>query len=167
MGLFFLLHLFFSPGNIRNTERLSYDKQQHYKIMVTAYDCGQKRAMESVLVHIDVKPVCKPGWQGQWILYTVTSTFTVAPFLASAIQISCLFCSIFYKQCTICTVLLLFCNSNVDVYCNSFFAAYGSKKSVGVWKKRDLKWSCGSWPTTIAMNGNANRWLSLGIIDFL
>uniref|UniRef100_A0A8C1T3T3 Calsyntenin-2 n=1 Tax=Cyprinus carpio TaxID=7962 RepID=A0A8C1T3T3_CYPCA len=51
-------------GNIRNTERLSYDKQQHYKIMVTAYDCGQKRAMESVPVHIDVKPVCKPGWQG-------------------------------------------------------------------------------------------------------
>uniref|UniRef100_A0A671QFT8 Calsyntenin-2-like n=1 Tax=Sinocyclocheilus anshuiensis TaxID=1608454 RepID=A0A671QFT8_9TELE len=51
-------------GNIRNTERLSYDKQQHYKIMVTAYDCGQKRATESVSVHIDVKPVCKPGWQG-------------------------------------------------------------------------------------------------------
>uniref|UniRef100_A0A8C2KEU9 Calsyntenin-2 n=1 Tax=Cyprinus carpio TaxID=7962 RepID=A0A8C2KEU9_CYPCA len=42
----------------------NYDKQQHYKIMVTAYDCGQKRAMESVPVHIDVKPVCKPGWQG-------------------------------------------------------------------------------------------------------
>ncbi|XP_028833051.1 calsyntenin-2 isoform X1 [Denticeps clupeoides] len=51
-------------GNIRNTERLSYDKQQHYKIMVTAYDCGQKRAADSVPVHIDVKPVCKPGWQG-------------------------------------------------------------------------------------------------------
>uniref|UniRef100_A0AAR2JBS3 Calsyntenin-2 n=1 Tax=Pygocentrus nattereri TaxID=42514 RepID=A0AAR2JBS3_PYGNA len=51
-------------GNIRNTERLSFDKQQHYKIMVTAYDCGQKRATESVPVHIDVKPVCKPGWQG-------------------------------------------------------------------------------------------------------
>uniref|UniRef100_A0A8B9H8Z4 Calsyntenin-2 n=1 Tax=Astyanax mexicanus TaxID=7994 RepID=A0A8B9H8Z4_ASTMX len=53
-------------GNIRNTERLSFDKQQHYKILVTAYDCGQKRASESVPVHIDVKPVCKPGWQGQW-----------------------------------------------------------------------------------------------------
>ncbi|KAI7810223.1 putative calsyntenin-2 [Triplophysa rosa] len=51
-------------GNIRNTERLSYDKQQRYKIMVTVYDCGQKRATESVPVHIDVKPVCKPGWQG-------------------------------------------------------------------------------------------------------
>ncbi len=137
MGLFFLSHLFFSPGNIRNTERLSYDKQQHYKIMVTAYDCGQKRAMESVPVHIDVKPVCKPGWQGQWILHTVTSTFTVAPFLASAIQISCLFCSLFYKQCTICTVLLLFCNSNVDVYCNSFFAAYGSK-NLWVYEKREI-----------------------------
>ncbi|KAM9459960.1 calsyntenin-2-like isoform 1-T1 [Salvelinus alpinus] len=51
-------------GNIRNTERLSYDKQLRYKIMVTAFDCGQKRATESVAVHIDVKPVCKPGWQG-------------------------------------------------------------------------------------------------------
>uniref|UniRef100_A0A3Q3L8I0 Calsyntenin 2a n=1 Tax=Mastacembelus armatus TaxID=205130 RepID=A0A3Q3L8I0_9TELE len=51
-------------GNIRNTERLSYDKQQSYKIMVTAFDCGQKRAKEDVAVHIDVKPVCKPGWQG-------------------------------------------------------------------------------------------------------
>uniref|UniRef100_A0A4W6F637 Calsyntenin-2 n=1 Tax=Lates calcarifer TaxID=8187 RepID=A0A4W6F637_LATCA len=51
-------------GNIRNTERLSYDKQQTYKIMVTAFDCGQKRAKEDVAVHIDVKPVCKPGWQG-------------------------------------------------------------------------------------------------------
>lgn len=83
--LFFsLLFYFLSPGNIRNTERLSYDKQQHYKIMVTAYDCGQKRAMESVPVHIDVKPVCKPGWQGQWIILTehyVTLTFTVALFL--------------------------------------------------------------------------------------
>ncbi|XP_063075851.1 calsyntenin-2 [Engraulis encrasicolus] len=51
-------------GNIRNTERLSYDVQQHYKIMVTAFDCGQNRAAESVPVHIQVKPVCKPGWQG-------------------------------------------------------------------------------------------------------
>ncbi|KAJ4936645.1 hypothetical protein JOQ06_001234 [Pogonophryne albipinna] len=51
-------------GNIRNTERLSYDKQKSYKIMVTAFDCGQKRAKEDVAVHIDVKPVCKPGWQG-------------------------------------------------------------------------------------------------------
>uniref|UniRef100_A0A672IYP4 Calsyntenin-2 n=1 Tax=Salarias fasciatus TaxID=181472 RepID=A0A672IYP4_SALFA len=51
-------------GNIRNTERLSYDKQQSYEIMVTAFDCGQKRAKEDVPVHIEVKPVCKPGWQG-------------------------------------------------------------------------------------------------------
>uniref|UniRef100_A0A8C6SW70 Calsyntenin-2 n=1 Tax=Neogobius melanostomus TaxID=47308 RepID=A0A8C6SW70_9GOBI len=51
-------------GNIRNTEHLSYEKQQSYKIMVTAFDCGQKRASEDVAVHIDVKPVCKPGWQG-------------------------------------------------------------------------------------------------------
>ncbi|XP_061878177.1 calsyntenin-2 isoform X1 [Entelurus aequoreus] len=51
-------------GNIRNTERLSFDKQQSYKIMVTAFDCGQKRAKEDVAVHVDVQPVCKPGWQG-------------------------------------------------------------------------------------------------------
>ncbi|NWT23761.1 CSTN2 protein, partial [Cardinalis cardinalis] len=50
-------------GNIRNTEKLSYDKQHQYEIMVTAFDCGQKRAAEDVLVRVDVKPVCKPGWQ--------------------------------------------------------------------------------------------------------
>nr|XP_009672386.1 PREDICTED: calsyntenin-2 [Struthio camelus australis] len=50
-------------GNIRNTEKLSYDKQHQYEIMVTAFDCGQKRATRNVLVRVDVKPVCKPGWQ--------------------------------------------------------------------------------------------------------
>uniref|UniRef100_A0A665VYV5 Calsyntenin-2 n=1 Tax=Echeneis naucrates TaxID=173247 RepID=A0A665VYV5_ECHNA len=51
-------------GNIRNTEKLIYDRQQQYEIQVTAWDCGQKRALHSVPVRIDVKPVCKPGWQG-------------------------------------------------------------------------------------------------------
>ncbi|XP_035479384.1 calsyntenin-2-like [Scophthalmus maximus] len=51
-------------GNIRNTEKLSFDRQQQYEIQVTAWDCGQKRALQSVPVRIDVKPVCKPGWQG-------------------------------------------------------------------------------------------------------
>lgn len=55
------------PGNIRNTEKLSYDKQHQYDIMVTALDCGQKRATEDVLVRVEVKPVCKPGWQGWYI----------------------------------------------------------------------------------------------------
>ncbi|MGH0155924.1 UNVERIFIED_CONTAM: hypothetical protein FKN15_067555 [Acipenser sinensis] len=32
--------------------------------MVTAYDCAQKKATDDVLVRIDVKPVCKPAWQG-------------------------------------------------------------------------------------------------------
>ncbi|NWY72999.1 CSTN2 protein, partial [Erithacus rubecula] len=50
-------------GNIRNTEKLSYDKQHQYEIMVTAFDCGQKRAAEDALVRVNVKPVCKPGWQ--------------------------------------------------------------------------------------------------------
>lgn len=57
------------PGNIRNTEKLSYDRQQQYEIQVTAWDCGQKRALHSVPVRIDVKPVCKPGWQGWSLLY--------------------------------------------------------------------------------------------------
>ncbi|XP_061774858.1 calsyntenin-2-like [Nerophis ophidion] len=51
-------------GNIRNTEKLSYDREQQYEIQVIAWDCGQKRALHSVSVRIDVKPVCKPGWQG-------------------------------------------------------------------------------------------------------
>ncbi|XP_041343012.1 calsyntenin-2 [Pyrgilauda ruficollis] len=50
-------------GNIRNTEKLSYDKQHQYEIMVTAFDCGQKHATQDVLVRVNVKPVCKPGWQ--------------------------------------------------------------------------------------------------------
>jgi len=33
--------------------------------MVTAFDCGQKHATEDVLVQVNVKPVCKPGWQGK------------------------------------------------------------------------------------------------------
>lgn len=37
--------------------------------MVSAYDCGQKRAKESVLVQIHVKPMCKPGWQGMSLLF--------------------------------------------------------------------------------------------------
>lgn len=53
-----------SSGNIRNTEKLSYDKQHQYEILVTAYDCGQKPAAQDTLVQVDVKPVCKPGWQG-------------------------------------------------------------------------------------------------------
>ncbi|KAM9812305.1 calsyntenin-2-like [Syngnathus typhle] len=51
-------------GNIRNTEKLIYDRKQQYEIHVTAWDCGQKRALHSIPVRIDVKPVCKPGWQG-------------------------------------------------------------------------------------------------------
>lgn len=58
-----------SSGNIRNTEKLSYDKQRQYEILVTAYDCGQKPAAQDTLVQVDVKPVCKPGWQGEPDLY--------------------------------------------------------------------------------------------------
>lgn len=64
-----MLTLLSPLGNIRNTEKLSYDRQQEYEIQVIAWDCGQKRAVRSVPVHIDVKSVCKPGWQGRSSLY--------------------------------------------------------------------------------------------------
>ncbi|XP_049631246.1 calsyntenin-1 isoform X2 [Suncus etruscus] len=51
-------------GYISNTEKLNHGKEQQYKLMVTAYDCGKKRAAEDVLVKISVRPTCTPGWQG-------------------------------------------------------------------------------------------------------
>lgn len=51
-------------GYIKNTEKLNYGKEHQYKLTVTAYDCGKKRATEDVLVKISVKPTCIPGWQG-------------------------------------------------------------------------------------------------------
>ncbi|KAM5322710.1 calsyntenin-1 isoform 3-T3 [Glossophaga mutica] len=51
-------------GYIKNTEKLKYGKEHQYKLTVTAYDCGKKRAAEDVLVKISVKPACTPGWQG-------------------------------------------------------------------------------------------------------
>ncbi|XP_061456639.1 calsyntenin-1 isoform X2 [Rhineura floridana] len=51
-------------GYIKNTEKLNYGKEHQYKLTVTAYDCGTKRAAEDVLVKISIKPTCKPGWQG-------------------------------------------------------------------------------------------------------
>ncbi|XP_036446727.1 calsyntenin-1 isoform X3 [Colossoma macropomum] len=51
-------------GNIKNTEKLNYGKERMYKLTVTAYDCGKNRASEDVLVKINIKPTCKPSWQG-------------------------------------------------------------------------------------------------------
>lgn len=51
-------------GYIRNTEKLNYGKEHQYKLTVTAYDCGKKRATEDVLVKVSIKPTCTPGWQG-------------------------------------------------------------------------------------------------------
>ncbi|XP_069466117.1 calsyntenin-1 isoform X2 [Ambystoma mexicanum] len=51
-------------GFIKNTEKLNYGKERQYKLTVTAYDCGNKRATEDVFVKISIKPTCKPGWQG-------------------------------------------------------------------------------------------------------
>ncbi|KAI1890830.1 hypothetical protein AGOR_G00157650 [Albula goreensis] len=51
-------------GNIKNTEKLNYSKERMYKLTVTAYDCGKNRASEDVLVKVNIKPTCKPGWQG-------------------------------------------------------------------------------------------------------
>lgn len=52
-------------GYIKNTEKLTYGKERQYKLTVTAYDCGKKRATEDVLVKISIKPTCTPGWQGE------------------------------------------------------------------------------------------------------
>ncbi|XP_028921603.1 calsyntenin-1 isoform X1 [Ornithorhynchus anatinus] len=51
-------------GYIKNTEKLNYGKGHQYKLTVTAFDCGKKRATEDVLVKISIKPTCRPGWQG-------------------------------------------------------------------------------------------------------
>lgn len=51
-------------GYIKNTEKLKYGKEHQYKLTVTAYDCGKKRATEDVLVKVSIKPTCTPGWQG-------------------------------------------------------------------------------------------------------
>ncbi|XP_075406840.1 calsyntenin-1 isoform X2 [Tenrec ecaudatus] len=51
-------------GFIKNTEKLNYGKEHQYKLTVTAYDCGKKRATEDALVKISIKPACTPGWQG-------------------------------------------------------------------------------------------------------
>lgn len=52
-------------GYIKNTEKLSYGEEHQYKLTVTAYDCGKKRAIEDVLVKVSIKPACTPGWQGE------------------------------------------------------------------------------------------------------
>ena len=59
--------LFVSPleGYIKNTEKLNYGKEHQYKLTITAYDCGKRRAAEDVLVKVSVKPTCTPGWQGE------------------------------------------------------------------------------------------------------
>ncbi|CAH2320600.1 calsyntenin-1 isoform X2 [Pelobates cultripes] len=51
-------------GFIKNTEKLNYGKERQYKLTVTAYDCGKKRAAEDILVKISIKPTCKASWQG-------------------------------------------------------------------------------------------------------
>lgn len=56
---------FSTPGNIENTEKLQYSGEKLYKFTVTAYDCGKKRAADDAEVEIQVKPTCKPSWQGE------------------------------------------------------------------------------------------------------
>uniref|UniRef100_A0A8C6I1H4 Calsyntenin-3 n=1 Tax=Mus spicilegus TaxID=10103 RepID=A0A8C6I1H4_MUSSI len=53
-----------NDGNIENTEKLQYSGEKLYKFTVTAYDCGKKRAADDAEVEIQVKPTCKPSWQG-------------------------------------------------------------------------------------------------------
>ncbi|XP_038678048.1 calsyntenin-1 isoform X3 [Scyliorhinus canicula] len=51
-------------GYIKKSEKINYSKDRQFKLAVTAYDCGKKRSTEDVLVKINIKPTCKPGWQG-------------------------------------------------------------------------------------------------------
>ncbi|XP_075409239.1 calsyntenin-3 [Tenrec ecaudatus] len=53
-----------NDGNIENTEKLQYSGERLHKFTVTAYDCGKKRAADDAEVEIQVKPTCKPSWQG-------------------------------------------------------------------------------------------------------
>nr|XP_004668710.1 calsyntenin-3 isoform X2 [Jaculus jaculus] len=53
-----------NDGNIENTEKLQYSGEKLYTFTVTAYDCGKKRAADDAQVEIQVKPTCKPSWQG-------------------------------------------------------------------------------------------------------
>ncbi|XP_007535913.1 calsyntenin-3 isoform X1 [Erinaceus europaeus] len=53
-----------NDGNIENTEKLQYSGEKLYRFTVTAYDCGKKRAADDAEVEIQVKPTCKPSWQG-------------------------------------------------------------------------------------------------------
>jgi hypothetical protein len=72
-------------GNIENTEKLQYSGEKLYKFTVTAYDCGKKRAADDAEVEIQVKPTCKPSWQGEE-LHSVTrlvnwlSPWSLCPF---------------------------------------------------------------------------------------
>uniref|UniRef100_H9GCU3 Calsyntenin-3 n=1 Tax=Anolis carolinensis TaxID=28377 RepID=H9GCU3_ANOCA len=54
-----------NDGNIENTEKLQYSSDRLYRFTVTAYDCGKKRASDDAEVEIQVKPTCKPSWQGR------------------------------------------------------------------------------------------------------
>ncbi|XP_078507609.1 calsyntenin-3 [Lissotriton helveticus] len=53
-----------NDGNIKNTQKLDYRGEALYKFTVTAYDCGKKRASDDAEVEVQVKPTCKPSWQG-------------------------------------------------------------------------------------------------------
>ncbi|XP_069506715.1 calsyntenin-3 [Ambystoma mexicanum] len=53
-----------NDGNIKITEKLDYKREALYKFTVTAYDCGKKRASDDAEVEVQVKPTCKPSWQG-------------------------------------------------------------------------------------------------------
>lgn len=72
----FFFGLFFDTGNIKNTEKLNYSKERAYKLTVTAFDCGKNRASEDVLVKINVKPTCKPSWQGIKVLRVLYIEYT-------------------------------------------------------------------------------------------
>jgi calsyntenin 1 len=55
-----------TPGVIRNTEPLDYEKNHNHILQVVAFDCGMKRS-DPVLVSVKVNRVCRLGWTGKKI----------------------------------------------------------------------------------------------------
>ena len=52
---------------MRNTAALSHDKRSRYDLELRAQDCGGRLSDVAVLT-VHVKPLCQPGWTGQYKL---------------------------------------------------------------------------------------------------
>ena len=67
-----IMNFSWTPGVIRNTEPLDYEKNHNHILQVVAFDCGMKRS-DPVLVSVKVNRVCRLGWTGKRITSAVFS----------------------------------------------------------------------------------------------